>query len=1391
LSPVRVARPRGGATSAGARKRHSWLELVQTSGPFLTLPVLDRVLPDGPPAVPRAVRAELRTLVAGTLAQRGASREALVRAVLEGALGWGEHLKMYEELPAALAEVVPGHAEVLRPSFGFYAEDEGGTEADGADEEEPGEPDEDGEDSTAHALHGEGTPSVGVARSRGGLGGGHGPWKLLGLLSPWGAQPLVRTTAGGWAASPVERLAVLLRARDVPVGIVTDGRWWALVWAPRGGTTAAGVWDASTWGEEPEALAGLVALLSRSRFLAEAPADRLPALFEESLERQEEVTDALGRQVREAVELLVGVLDSLDAASGRELLAGVSDDELYDAAVTVMMRVVFCLFAEERRLLPSDDATYEASYSVARLVEQLEHVATLSGEAALEHRSGAWHRLLAVSRALHSGVAHEDLRLPAYGGDLFDPDRYPWLEGRRDADEPLDGARPPEVDDRTVLRMLRAVQYVEVGGERRRLTFRALDVEQVGYVYEGLLELEVRTATEAVLALQRPKDYPRRIKSPAEVPVSEALAAVGDLERPRLERWLQERTGWSAKKAVAALDAEAPPGAFEALLAAVGTDRGQAKVLAPLAGALRLDERGRPVVFMPGSRYVAPSSRRAATGTHYTPRSLAEDVAGNALEPLVYRPGPLETADRPAWRLRPSSEILALRVADIAMGSGAFLVAACRYLADRLVEAWDAEGREDATLAVAARRGLRAASDAEVGPVLLEARRLVADHCLYGVDINPLAVEMAKLSLWLVTMDRERPFGFLDDRFRCGDSLLGLTSVAQLEALHLDPAERRRLQEGTLFDVGDYVRPVLQQAADIRKQITAQPVVTVRDVEHKQRLLAESERLTAKLTVLADAITGAGVAVAGERPAEAGRRFELLADQVATALIQDGQHLEKLAQRAERELQRGRPAGTVPRATLHWPVVFPEVFADSAAPGFDAVIGNPPFLGGQKITGHLGEDYRAWLQHWDGNGVKGSADLVAYFVLRAARLLSPRGQLGYIATNTLVQGDTLEVGLLQATSATGGRLSVRRAQSSHKWPSRSANLEIVALWASRAPLAPPARCWLDGEEVPHIGPDLEPVGNVAGRPYRLAENEGIAFQGSNVLGLGFTIPPEQAAAMTERDPRYRDVLQPYVIGKDLNQRPDCSASRWVINFRDWPLERCEDYPEALAIVRRLVKPERDRNRRAQRRDRWWIYGERAPELYEAIAGLDHVLAISRVANAVQPVRVKTGPVYSEATVVFALDDFASLATLSSSAHFVWVLRYASTMRTDIRYTPSDVFLTFPRPEPTPELEELGRTLDAERRQLMLSRAWGLTTTYNHVHDPADTDPAIVRLRHFHADIDHAVLAAYGWPDLDPQVGHYPTKIGTRWTVSPEARFELLDRLLAENHRRHATESGAS
>ncbi|MGI8493141.1 MAG: hypothetical protein ACR2NJ_10380 [Acidimicrobiales bacterium] len=441
---MRRAPARPGGRQEQARRRHAWLELVQTTGPWITLPVADRVLPDGPPAVAEPVRAELRRAVTDMLADRGASRDRVIERVLGGAFDWGGHLILGHDLPDHLVETVPEHGVVIRPDFAFFAEPNQGDDGPSSaplgdtDEEEDGE--EVGESDVEATAAAEAS----------------GPWRLLGLKSPWGSHPLTRQRSSGWASTPVERRARLVRARDVPVGVVTDGRWWALVWAPRGGTTAAGVWDAGLWSEEPETLRALVALATRARFLAEAPADRLPALFRESLERQEEVTETLGRQVRQAVELLVCTLDDLDLASGRRLLEGVSDDEFYDGVVTVMMRVVFLLFAEERRLLPSDDATYIDSYSVGRLVEQLESRATLAGEAALEHRSGAWHRLLAVSRALHSGVAHEDLRLPAYGGDLFDPSRYPWLEGRRSGD-PVEGSRPPDVDGLTVLRMLRAV----------------------------------------------------------------------------------------------------------------------------------------------------------------------------------------------------------------------------------------------------------------------------------------------------------------------------------------------------------------------------------------------------------------------------------------------------------------------------------------------------------------------------------------------------------------------------------------------------------------------------------------------------------------------------------------------------------------------------------------------------------------------------------------------------------------------------------------------------------------------------------------------------------------------------------------------------------------------
>jgi hypothetical protein len=396
----RRGRRRTGGVSEEVRRKHGWLELLQISGPFLTLPVVHRVFPDGLPPVPAGQRAEVRAAVAEMLDGYGATRHLVIETMLRDILDWQHHLRIDTEIPDTLAESVPEHGLMIRPDFGFYAETTADADAASADGDEAfGDLDTDDGGAEDEAAESADDDEVDEGDDGSGGTGATGPWRLLGMYLPWGNHPFARLTTGGWTASGVERLAVLLRARQVPVGLVTDGRWWALVWAPAGGTTGAAVWDAGLFSEDPASLRALVALLHRSRFLAVAPQDTLPALFAESLERGEEVTETLGRQVRDAVEMLAGTLDRLDRESGGRLLVGVDDDELYAGVVTMMMRVVFLLFAEERRLLPSDDDIYVSAYGVGQLVGQLERQASLAGEQTLEHRTAAWHRLLAPGRA--------------------------------------------------------------------------------------------------------------------------------------------------------------------------------------------------------------------------------------------------------------------------------------------------------------------------------------------------------------------------------------------------------------------------------------------------------------------------------------------------------------------------------------------------------------------------------------------------------------------------------------------------------------------------------------------------------------------------------------------------------------------------------------------------------------------------------------------------------------------------------------------------------------------------------------------------------------------------------------------------------------------------------
>lgn len=280
--------------------------------------------------------------------------------------------------------------------------------------------------------------------------------------------------------------------------------------------------------------------------------------------------------------------------------------------------------------------------------------------------------------------------------------------------------------------------------------------------------------------------------------------------------------------------------------------------------------------------------------------------------------------------------------------------------------------------------------------------------------------------------------------------------------------------------------------------------------------------------------------------------------------------------------------------------------------------------------------------------------------------------------------------------------TITRAIQSRSWPAASANLEYAAAVAEDVPRV------ADDLRVRRISTLLEPAGRVEGVPIRLTENEGIAYIGCYVLGMGFVLDEAEAQEWIAADARNAEVLFPYLNGEDLNSRPDASASRWVIDFNDRPEAEAAKYVLPFDRVKRQVKPERDRldgrNPTATDRARnWWKFGRRSPAMRKAIAGLPEVLVIALVSKAVMPVRVPTRQMFAHKLGVFATDSSVDQAVLSSSFHQMWAIKFGSTLESRVNYSPSDVFETFPRPEPTAPLELVGRTLDEVRRDIMLRR----------------------------------------------------------------------------------------
>ncbi|WP_448601365.1 Eco57I restriction-modification methylase domain-containing protein, partial [Thermoflexus hugenholtzii] len=699
---------------------------------------------------------------------------------------------------------------------------------------------------------------------------------------------------------------------------------------------------------------------------------------------------------------------------------------------------------------------------------------------------------------------------------------------------------------------------------------------------------------------------------------------------------------------------------------------------------------------------------------------------------------------------------------------------------------------------------------------LREAIRDVIAHCIYGVDKNPLAVELARVALWLESHAPDRPLTFLDHHIRCGDSLVGLADLTALEAGIPDAAyqplrpdqrtiatrvrKRNAIERAQPLFQHSYVTQPLERVAATLRDLDALPEDTLEQVHAKsaayQRLMGSPA--FDRLRLAADAWTVAFFQPLTPFPlSQRGERGEGVGGSEVRAITTDAVWRALAGDLGNPQLVARAQAVADAQRFFHWPLEFPEVFVDG---GFDVILGNPPFMGGLKISGTLGDRYRHWLEvAYAPYG--GTADLCAAFYRRAYSLLKPGGRMGMVATNTIGQGDTREGGLAVILRQ-GGVITF--AKRFIKWPG-AVNVEVnlVALYKPHhSPFAIRHSPILDGQPVAFISSHLD--AEPEAEPKRLRQNEGKAFIGDYVRGIGFVLEPEEAEALLAKDPRNADCLFPYLNGEDLNSHPEQQPSRWVICFHDWSLERAKQYSDLLKIVEEKIKPEREKLRDGvagyeRLKQRWWLYGAYAQGMRRAIAPLRRVLVRSRVSELHAMVFVPRGWIYNEQLIIFAFDDDYHFALLQSSVHEVWVWRQASSLESRNRYTPTDCFDTFPFPPqeyrriangewriealdgPFAEAARVGAEYHEHRRQIMLRRRIGLTKTYNLFHDPACADADIVRLRELHAAMDRAVLACYGWEDINLQHDFYPNDRGQiRYTISPEARREVLHRLLELN-----------
>lgn len=736
---------------------------------------------------------------------------------------------------------------------------------------------------------------------------------------------------------------------------------------------------------------------------------------------------------------------------------------------------------------------------------------------------------------------------------------------------------------------------------------------------------------------------------------------------------------------------------------------------------------------------------RSSSGSHYTPEELVKPLIKHSLDYII--------ADK-VKEANPEEALLSITVCDVACGSGHILLSAARRIAIELAS-------------------IREGAEQPSPSFYRAALRDVINNCIYGVDYNPLAVELCKVALWLEAHNPGEPLNFLDHHIKCGNSIVGLAHREELEkgipseafktlpgddkdfAKTLRDQNNRELKERKVKEIQlktefeKSTNSSVQEAMVEYKTFNKLPETTPSEIEKKQK--AYDKFINGKGYSFLKAMADTQVAQFFI-PKTTDNKNSLMTDAEFRLILSGWQGWQ------DRKVSNATVVALQKRF-FHWFLEFPAIMQNG---GFDCTLGNPPFLGGQKLTGTFGNPFAEFIKY-NYAPIK-SVDLVTYFFRRIYSIIKHKGFLSLISTNTIAQGDA-RIGGLSVINEKGG--TINHAVRSMKWPGLAAvEVSLVTIHKGE---------WnksfvLNQKEVNQITSYLDdniPLGD----PYPLKTNERKSFQGSIVLGSGFVLTPKEAKQLIEKNQKNRDVLFPYLNGDDLNNQIDQSPTRWVINFNDWPLRRytedewndlsdiqqkeierkkdknsvikiappnykgkvAVDYPDCLSIVEKLVQPERRRWKldengneiegafalRKPLPERWWHYGEKRPALYSTIAKMDRTMVVAKTAKYRGVFMIKPSIILDQSLTIGIFDSYKDFLIIQSDLCDTYSKSFGTTQETRFRFN-VDILESYPSPKIhdaflLEKIESIGEQHHNYRHHFLHLINLGLTKTYNIFH----------------------------------------------------------------------------